>query len=183
MPRLSSKVPLATAKINAGFIKLSKAAFDRSQEARPPRTPISGIGDRAGYVPVQTGRLQASGRFSVPFNSTFILETHLIYFAPYASKVEFGSDDNESTYDPNAVFQVRNSRSKTGFSEYTGGRRPMYIEEIGEYRTVPVVQNADGSFSRAGRGGQQGRLFVTRAVTQLFREALGKRYAFQQYVD
>ena len=46
--------------LNTGFLKVGQAVFDKSQEERAPSSPITGMNDTNGYIPVQTGALKRS---------------------------------------------------------------------------------------------------------------------------
>ena len=163
--------------LNVGFRNLGQAVFDRSQEARPPKTPITGMDDTNGYVPVDTGQLRASGTFRYIRLGQLKSLMLIRYSAPYALKVEFGTDDPDnqvtSDYsdeiDPNTFYP--HSTAKSGYYSKPG---------------MKAIQGSDGNWYTKrwyDLRGFSGRAYYRRARIYVFNRAFTRRMGFQKYID
>jgi len=142
-------------KINAAITKIVEDIYSLSQKK----------------VPVQTGQLKASGSFRAEKTGG-----RIIYSAPYASVVEFGSTGTGSTgsYVSKIKKHVRttpsgkkvkvNAHTKT----YSSGKPTRFGD--GNWRIV----NPNQSFT--------GRKFLTSSVQEILAKAFARQNGLQAYI-
>ena len=145
--------------INEALLEVGKKAFSISQETAP-------------YC---TGELKRSGL--VNEKSTTMLEIR--YDAPHAAAVEYGRDTDISNeqYTVTVPAHTRRVRTKNGrinnvlVKEHTKtfvGVKPILCED-GQWRTVHV------------EGPKEGRFFLTKAIQDVFKKALGFNNGLYRY--